>query len=215
MHKIPLVWATALMLAAGCMPAPDREMAGHSEQALAKAAAAPVGMGFIESVDYVGTGCDGDASSAFSPDKQVVTSIFSSFVAAVAPGEDPEAAARNCLLMLRVNVPRGWSYSLESVDHRGFAGLDEGVTASRRAVYVISGSPVHATPAASFEGELLDSYNDADVSPEAPGPWSRCGQGQDLFIAVETEVDSGGDAELSGQLTVDTIDTELRWRRCD
>jgi hypothetical protein len=209
MRKTSLALLTAL-LSAGCMAAP----ASPTEQNTAKAAAPPPGAGFIEKVDYTGTGCEGSATTGISPDKQAVTSIFSDFVASSGPGAAPELATRNCLIMMDVKVPSGWQYSLESVDYRGFAGLERDVTASRQSLYVISGSSVHVTPVARFKGEINDDYTHGDVGPDAPGRWSPCGGGQVLWIATQTAVNTGG-RERSGQLAVDTIDTELQWRRCE
>jgi hypothetical protein len=215
MRTTPLILSTALLLAAACTPAPGGQDT-PTEHSLAKVAVAPPEGGFIDTVDYMGTGCDETtATSAFSPDKQVVTSGFSGFIAAAGPGEDPALTKRNCLIMMKISVPQGWSYSLESVDYRGFAGLDRNVTASRKSFYLISGSPVHSTPAASFRGEISDDYTHPDVGPAAPGPWSPCGGGQILWVVTQTEVSNARHEDRFGQLTVDTIDTELLWRRCE
>jgi hypothetical protein len=217
MRKTTLVPFTALLLAAACTSPPDdpASRALPPEQQLAQVAAVPPGAGFIESIDYAGTGCEGSAVTAISGDKQAATSIFDAFVAAAGGGSKPDEASRNCLMTVQINVPPGMSYSLESVDYRGFAGLDKDVTATRQSVYVISGADVHVTPQARFKGPISDDYNHGDVGPEAPGPWSPCGGGQVLWIATQTEVALNGHQRRGGQLTVDTIDTELQWKRCD
>jgi hypothetical protein len=213
MRKTSLIILIALVAAAACTPASDG-LPSASERVLNRATAAPADAGFIESVEYQGSGCDGTATSAFSLDKQVVTSNFSAFVAAAGAGTEPDAATRNCLVMMKINVPPGWSYSLESVDYRGFVSLQDGMAASRRSLYLISGSPIHVTPTARFTGEITDDYVGPDVSPEAPGQWSPCGGGQVLWVATQIEVDNQVDNAVGGQFTVDSIDTELQWRRC-
>jgi hypothetical protein len=205
MPKTSFVLLTALLVAPACTSAP----AEAPELRQAKAAA-PAEAGFIESADVTGTGCDGSAVTAISPDKQASTTTFSAFVAAVDPAADPELASRNCLVMLNINVPAGWSYRLDHALHRGFAGLEKGVTASRQSLYLISGSPVLIPPAGQFKGETNDDY----VQDDAPTPWSPCGGGQVLWIATQTEVKNDGHPQRAGQLTVDSIDTELQWRRC-
>jgi Domain of unknown function (DUF4360) len=213
MRKLSLALLTAL-LATACS-APPEAQAPVAPLTAKAVAAAPVGAGSIESVEYVGTGCnEKTATSGFSPDKQVVTSIFSDFIASTGPGNAPEDATRNCLMTLRINVPDGWRYSLESVDYRGFANLEGDVAASRRSLYVIMGSLGQLTPPARWEGEASGDYNQADVGSGDPKVWSPCGHGQVLNIGTEIEVSNGGRASQSGLLTVDTIDTELQWETC-
>jgi hypothetical protein len=214
MSKTPLVLLIAAALVpAACAQGPGD--AGPAERAQGRAtAAAPGEGGSIESVEHRGTGCGGNsASGAVSPDKQAATSTFSDFLVSSGAGTAPDDASRNCLLMLKIDVPPGWSYSLESVDIRGFADLPAGVTATRKSLYVISGSAVHSTPTARFKGQISNDYNDAEVSPEKPGEWSPCGGGQLLWIATQTEIDSHG-KDATGVLSIDSIDTELQWRRC-
>jgi hypothetical protein len=212
MSKTSLVLLLTLFPAAACTQAPDAQA---PERTLRNATAAPGEAGSIESVSYQGTGCaESSATTALSPDNQVATSGFSDFVASAGPSANPDDASRNCLLMLNINVPQGWSYSIESVDIRGFGNLASAATATRKSLYLIAGSPVHATPTRRFKGPFSDNYNDPDVSPDAPGEWSPCGGGQVLWIATQTEVQSHGqDAE--SLLALDSIDTELQWRRCE
>jgi hypothetical protein len=212
MRKLPLALLTAL-LATACTAAPEAPapIAAHT----AKAVAAPEGAGFIESVEYVGTGCsEKTAATGISPDKQAVTSIFSDFIASAGPGTAPEDATRNCLMTLHINVPEGWKYSLESVDHRGFVNLERDVAASRQSLYVIMGSLAQVTPPARWKGEVNDDYEQGDVGSGDPKVWSLCGRGQLLHIGTEIEVNNGGRAGRGGLLTVDTIDTELQWETC-
>ena len=217
MCKSALALSIAL-LATACTAAPEAQ--APVEPQAAKAAAtetagpAPDGAGSIESIDYHGNGCPaGSTSTGVSPDKQAATSIFSSFVAVAGPGTAPGDESRDCLMIVHVDVPAGWQYSLESVHHRGFAGLDRNVDGSRQSLYLISGSPAHVTPPGRWQGEVSDDYTDEDVGPDN-GVWSPCGGGQLLYIATQLEVDNHGRAARGGQLTVDTIDTELQWKTC-
>ena len=209
--------ATAL-LGAGCSAAPDDTVPVQTSAPLAArkhAAPAADSPGSIESATFNGTGCAGNsAAGAISPDTLALTSTFSDFLAAVGPGNEPDAASRNCLITVNVNVPAGWSYALNGVDYRGFAALDSGVMATRKSLYMISGSPVHVTPPARLKGPFSDDFAQTDVGPDAPGVWSPCGGGQVLWVAAQTEVSNGGHASRQGQITIDSIDTELQWRRC-
>jgi hypothetical protein len=144
----------------------------------------------------------------------VVTSIFSAFVAEKGGASDPTKASLACLVMIDVNVPAGFQYALESVHHRGFAGLQSEVTATRQSLYMISGRPLLVSAPVKFKGAQDKDYTNADVEATTPALWSPCGGGQVLWVATKIEVSNGGRASRSGQLTVDTIDTEIIWRRC-
>jgi len=210
MRKTALAVLTTLLFATACGVEVVESSTGDPEVAEATATAASAGPGFIVNASYVGTGCPkGSATTGLSLDRQAATSLFSSFVSSPTPAG--VKVTRNCLTTMKIKVPRGWSYTLESVDVRGFADLEEGVSASRQSVYVIAGSPVLAPSISRVRGAISDDYNQADVGPSAPGPWSPCGGGQSLRIATQTEVTGRG----TGQFTVDSVDTELRWRRCN
>jgi Domain of unknown function (DUF4360) len=206
MRTTSLVLVTALF--AACTAAPD-----PSTERQTANAARPPGAGGIESVTHVGPGCETGTTTDISDDKQAVTSVFSTFVASAGPNGDPANATKNCLTIMAIDVPPGWQYSIETAADRGFVGIERDVTATRQSLYVISGNPVYVPPIARFKGETSDGYTLVDVSVEKPGPWSPCGGGQALWIATQTEVKSAN-RQRGGQITVDSIDTELQWRRC-
>ena len=211
----------ALAVPAACAPPPGSPaeaapLAETGDSTLAQARAADAQPGRFERVDYLGNACSEEsATTAISPDGQAVTSIFSAFVAAAGPGTPAEQASLGCLMLARVEVPPGWQYSIESLDTRGFVSLEDDVDAELRALYIISGNPARNPPPRTFEGEVAENYIQSDVGPGAPSGWSECGEGQDLWIAMRAEVDNSDDDDSEGQLTVDSIDTELQWRRCE
>jgi hypothetical protein len=211
MRRTSLALLTAL-LAAACTEAPDGQPATDEQVAYALAE----GAGTIESVTYAGTGCPpGSTTSSFSPDKQVVTSVFSAFVAEKGPSGDPADRKLNCLVMMNIHVPAGWSYSIESLDYRGFVALESSeVKASRQSLYLMSGNPVQVAPRARFTGPMDKDYTHSDVGPTKPGVWSPCGGGQILWMATQIEVNNAARPSQAGLLTVDSLDTEIQWRRC-
>jgi hypothetical protein len=206
MHKTSLALAAALF--AACTAAPDPS----TERQVAKAAQPP-GAGGIESIKYVGTGCEVGTTTDISEDKQAVTSIYSQFVADAGSGADPANVTKNCLIMMQIDVPAGWQYSIETAVDRGFVGIERDVTATRQSLYMISGIPAYVVPTARFKGEMSDGYEMIDVSAEKPWSWSPCGGGQALWIATQVEV-KNANRQRGGLITVDSSDAELQWRRC-
>jgi hypothetical protein len=224
MKTAPLALLTAILLPAACAPGPasapqaglPAAAAPEPASTLAAARAADAqGPGKLERVDTVGEACGDSAASSISPDGQAFTTIFSDFVAAAGPNTPPEQASRGCLLLVRVDVPAGWQYSIESLDYRGFASLQDDVTASRSTFYVISGSDARSPDPVELEGPFEEDFNHADVGPDAPSGWSRCGEGQNLWIAARAEVDNSEDDDNEGFLALDSVDGEVQWRRCD
>jgi hypothetical protein len=112
-----------------------------------------------------------------------------------------------------VNVPAGWSYNLDAVDFRGFAGLDAAVTGHRQATYLVRGGRPHATAPVAFPGGAeAGDYAQRDVDANTLG-WSPCGGGQDLWIGVSLALQSG-DPTANATLNIDSIDGELSWKEC-
>jgi Domain of unknown function (DUF4360) len=213
MQRTTLAMMAALFAPAGCTEAPGGP-AATAKSTVARTSLTEPGQGTIKQVDFLGDGCDG-ATAAISEDGEAVTSFFPNFLAVVGPEVPAEQAGRGCLMSTQVEVPQGWSYAVDSVFQRGFAGMEAGVSGSRRAVYQISGNPLHIAPTAAFEGPIDDTYEHRDVRPEAPLGWSKCGGGQNLLIVTEIQANNDADQNATGQLTVDSIDVEVKWRRCD
>jgi hypothetical protein len=184
-----------------------------TEQALLPQAKA-AGPGQPTKVEYLGDGCsESDAKFALSPDGEAFTVTFSNFLAAAGPVQEPGQAVRGCLLRVGVQVPAGWSYALRSVDTRGYAALDEGVSATRSPLIYIEGTSPQLPPPSRLEGKLDDDFEARDLGDDSKLRFSPCGQARELFLATTVAVEPGK-AGGSGVVNVDSIDGELAWRRC-
>ena len=168
--------------------------------------------GVIQGVDYFGEGCAGSATTGISPDGQAVTSIFSDLTAST--GSGGEKSQRSCLMQVRVGVPAGWSYTLKTVDVRGFVALDKGISARRTSHYVVpgNGAVAGAGDRWSDKGHEADGWQTADVT-DGVG-WSPCGRGGRSWIATELSVTDAGQNDANGQVTIDTFDVVVDWKRC-
>lgn len=231
MSRVVLTFTTVTAaLITACGPAPDSQQSS-SEVALSRASTDSAhksqrssanndssdgresSPGQFLGVDYFGDGCPaGSTTTGISPDGQAVTTIFSAFTVTVGPDSERGDASRGCLMQVRVAVPAGWSYRLDSVDHRGFLALDGGVSASRQSFYLPpSGRPVSG-PVARWQGQLQDDFNDRNLSPDSALAWSPCGGG-DSLIVTQLGLRSD-DADASGLAALDSTDSVLAWRRC-
>jgi hypothetical protein len=64
---------------------------------------------------------------------------FDQFVASIGPGVAVSESRKNCQLILDLQYPQGWSYSILQTTFRGYVAIDAGVTATQEAVYYFSG----------------------------------------------------------------------------
>ena len=93
---------------------------------------------YIAGLTYGGTGCPpGTVASSFSPDRTTFTMIFDSFIASSGPGVPVTDSRKNCQINVDMRYPSGWSYSIVSVDYRGYASLPAGVSATQKATYYL------------------------------------------------------------------------------
>ena len=107
----------------------------------------------IDSLTYGGSGCpQGTVAAAFSPDRTSFTLIFDSFVAYSGQGVPITQNRRNCQVNTAISFPQGWSYSILSVDYRGYASLPAGVTATQKATYYFSGEQNQVSSESNFYG---------------------------------------------------------------
>ena len=93
---------------------------------------------YIAGLTYGGSGCPaGTVASSFATDRKTFTMIFDSFVASSGTGVAITENRKNCQINVDMYYPQGWSYSIVSVDYRGYASLPAGVTATQKATYYL------------------------------------------------------------------------------
>lgn len=94
----------------------------------------------IRSVSWAGSGCPaGTVADNLSPDFTAFTLLFDSYVAELGPGLPLSLSRRNCQILIDLNFPQGWSYSVFDVDYRGFANVESGVSGVQQSVFYFQG----------------------------------------------------------------------------
>lgn len=92
----------------------------------------------ITNVVWGGTGCpQGSVAAAFSPDNTTMTLIFDNWTAQW--WVSPSASRENCQLNIEFAIPFGLTFWVTTIDHRGFASLDQGCTGNVMTNYYFSG----------------------------------------------------------------------------
>lgn len=174
---------------------------------------------FIRQISYRGTGCPGGTvDHNISLDARAFTLLFDSFVAEAGPGIPLSSGRRNCQLLIDLQFPQGWSYSIATLDYRGYANLEPGTQGEQSATYYFQGSGTSIPLRTTMYGPIAQDYQFRDQLGLSAQIWSQCGASRALNIntAVAVRAPRGRQALM----TVDSINGEVKqvygiqWRRC-
>ncbi len=171
----------------------------------------------IAALNYGGNGCPaGSVAANLSPDAQAFTLLFSDFAV---DGANTAGARskKSCNLVLDLNVPSGWTYTLFSVDYRGYAYAERGNEARLRSWYSlgVSGGEEIRIANLKMRGPFDRDFHQRAGVPLDSLPWVECG-GSASRVRIGTELMATDKALIA----VDSIDGELSqrygisWRRC-
>lgn len=170
---------------------------------------------YVENMTYGGSGCPaGTVADNLSPDAKAITFIFSDFTVDT-PANNGRDVKKNCQVNLQLHVPQGWTYTLFSVDYRGYVELDQGSRARLRSWYRIGPDEVRIANT-KMEGPRSQDYHQRANVPLDALPWLSCSDSSTV-ISISTEIKGEGRKAL---VTVDSIDGEvshqygIAWRRC-
>ena len=174
---------------------------------------------YIAGVSYGGSGCpQGTVGSLFSPDHTSLTLIFDQYVASAGPGVPITESRKACQIAADIRVPQGWSYSIASVDYRGYVDLPAGANAEQSATYYFQSSSAQAVSRTNFYGPLRKDYLNSDSIPVQTTVWSACNAV--VPVNVKTSIRLTVPRGQTGAITTDSIDAKvkqiygLQWRRC-
>jgi hypothetical protein len=165
---------------------------------------------------HSGSGCPGGTvdASIINNGQQLFVG-FDQFIAQTVPG-GPTLDRKNCQLRITMQFDAAWSFSLVSVDYRGFAGLQSGVLGEQQSTYFFAGeSPMgDAFARTRLSGPFFGDYARSDNVGLLV--FSPCGPSEhDLVINAQVRV-----LGKEGLMTVDSITNQvqhiynLRWKPC-
>lgn len=175
----------------------------------------------VRSITYAGSGCPaGSVAGNIAPDRQAFTLLFDSYIAEVGPGVAIREKRKNCQLNVSLDFPQGWSYTLLTVDYRGYASLEPRVVGTQQSSYYFQGSTQTARLRSDYRGPMDRNYQIRDTLGLDAVVWSPCGAQRSLNINTEVRLDNSQATWARGLMTTDSIDGQLkqlygfRWRRC-
>jgi hypothetical protein len=175
----------------------------------------------IRNITYAGSGCPvGTVAENISPDFNAFTLEFDSFVAETGPGHPLSDSRKNCSIVLSIDHPYGWQYTVNSVDYAGYVNLDSRVQATQRSLYYFQGQSATAKLETSFYGPTSRDYRIRDVLGISGQVWSPCGASRALILNAQVIADNYRNPNGRGVITIDSIWAYTRhrygiqWRRC-
>jgi hypothetical protein len=197
--------------------------------AVPASAAEPVS---VQSFTHEGSGCPaGTVSSIIALDGSSFSLLFDSYIAEVGPAVPASRRTQDCFVDLVLKAPLGWSWAIAGVDHRGFASLASGVSATLKSSFLFNRQRADQRQAPSLEthfiGPMQDDYAVSTDTPPLQIEWSKCGGLSHLHMRTSLKVKAANPAG-PGLVTVDSLDGHLTqldgttvcgyrlvWRRCD
>ncbi len=183
----------------------------------AAAAPAPVpGSVTIVSLTHSGVGCPaGSTAVNVSPDNLAFTLLFDRFVVEGRPDSGNDVAS-GCVAVATLDVPAGWSFSVLSVDTRGYAAVatvNASVDLRSRVTLDGAGRPAngHLRIRGPFSG---DFQLHAELQGSGQGRWSSCAARRHA-VAIDSELK----LRRESLAAVDSLDGQveamaLEWKRC-
>ncbi|KAJ3409933.1 hypothetical protein HDV05_004155 [Chytridiales sp. JEL 0842] len=226
MHLINISQVLSLLVAASAVSALPQPPNGKIPPGQAKKDNKPGNPSevVVKSFTFSGSGCPRNtASYNFNADKTAFTLIFDQYVASIGNGAPTTDSRKDCQVMVDMRLPVGWQYSITTVDYRGFALLDQGVTATLSASYHFAGNGKPLRNARQYVGPMDTDYVLRDTFGAGDVEWSGCGkgngaQGEKLKMKINTAIALSGNGV--GLLTRDAMDQKvsqvygLSWRQC-
>lgn len=181
----------------------------------------------IKSVNFGGSGCPyGTADLAFDPDDPTIFSlIFDAYSAAVGEGIPFTESRKHCTIIVKLEFPQGFSFTLFEADYTGFVDLDKKVFATQRSEYYFEGEPrdkaVFQSTFGSYNYPVQEDYYFTDRLELKGFVWSPCGKERALVLKTSVNVNNRKNPYGQGQITTDTITGEvihkygIKWRQCN
>jgi len=176
---------------------------------------------YIKSIGYQGNGCpQGTVVTNLAADQKAFTLTFSNYAVETDIPERRRLGFNQkfCNIRAGLVIPKGWSYSLLSVDYRGYASLEEKTFAVQRSLISFGGILLASFGEYKMKGPIDENFQFRGVAPVRNLAWSPCSNGG----AAELPVNIFSVIMILGQkglVTTDSVDGEVHqygmtYRKC-
>lgn len=173
----------------------------------------------VKSLTYSGAGCKaGSVGTSLSADRASVTLIFDQLVVSSGPGIPTSEALKKCLLSLTLAAPAGWSYTVGTIDYRGYAQLPAGASAQHVTTANFQGQSAQGSAGVTLTGPISKDY--LLRSTVAPTGQFSLPCGTTTALNINEQVLLKAPVGKPAQVTTDSIDGKvkmvlgLQWKQC-
>lgn len=94
----------------------------------------------ITSVEYRGTGCDAESARVvMTPDLSYLSVLYDRFSVEIGTGTASpldQNQQKNCAIVVKFDLPAGWSLQFDEVEYRGFVALPSSASMARQMISV-------------------------------------------------------------------------------
>src|SRR5690606_9572160 len=124
----------------------------------------------------IGAGCPaGSVIVEVAPDKKSFLVGFSQMNLENPSPEGKLVQFKNCLASIKLHIPNGMQVSAQTVNTRGYAFLDQGITARQTSKYTFAGQPIPMKGRADLVGAYDSDYDFSDAPTIVSKVWTKCG----------------------------------------
>ncbi len=159
-------------------------------------------------ITYTGSGCPHN-SVAITITPDALTLLFDSYFVEDGPFIPRNMRRKSCSIKVPIHVKPGQQVSIESIDYRGLAKLEEGTHGSLWSNFWLGSRIFGASRSTVFRGPIEDDILRRD-SIRSRSRWSPCGRDIILRLYNRMWVHSHGSSQ--GAIFLDSLDGVIQFK---
>ena len=185
---------------------------------------APPAAPSVGRVSALGTGCRKDTTDVlYTGANKGFTIRFADYALELNQSMPQSRMDRDCIISVEILSPNGLSYAVTGLKYRGFAVLEEGVTARQLVDYTFVGVAQGGAPkrqTSELMGPWDDSFQFADQLSGSELSWSDCATQRTLLLNTRLSL-INANPKRQGYLSLSAVDADTSqleitfdWKPC-
>ncbi|GAA4239561.1 DUF4360 domain-containing protein [Actinomadura meridiana] len=145
----------------------------------------------VDIVALYGSGCPvGSTWASILSDSKMLRVEYDRFAARSGGSSIPPDHRKTCKVVLKLNVPKEFTYAISSSYDSGYAAIEDGAKATVKLGYSFQNVPPPDVTH-TVSGHFKDDWEFRNNPPADSIIWKPCGEDQNLQITSELTVDQG------------------------